>query len=70
MIPMDLSKHQALDADPRAVQQINFTANLDRAENTTMFFIIKEAKETSGLFIRNRESFVNTKCSLIFISIK
>ena len=46
MIPMDLSKHQALDADPRAVQQINFTANLDRAENTTMFFIIEEAKET------------------------
>ena len=46
MIPMDLSKHQALDADPRAVQQINFTANWDRAENTTMFFINEEAKET------------------------
>ena len=33
MIAMDLSKQQALDADPRAIQQINFTANLDRVEN-------------------------------------
>ena len=45
-IVVDLSKQQALDADPRAIQQINFTANLDRAGNTTMFFIIEEAKET------------------------
>ena len=44
MIAIDLSRKQALDADPRAIQQINFTANLDRAENTTMFFIIEEAK--------------------------
>ena len=46
MIAIDLSKQQALDADPRAIQQINFTANLDRDGNTTMFFIIEEAKET------------------------
>ena len=46
MIAIDLSKQQALDADLRAIQQINFTANLDRAGNTTMFFIIEEAKET------------------------
>ena len=46
MIAIDLRKQQALDADPRAVQQINFTANLDREENTTIFFIIEEAKET------------------------
>ena len=46
MIVVDLSKQQALDADPKAIQQINFTANLDRAGNTTMFFIIEEAKET------------------------
>ena len=31
MSAIDLSKQQALDADPRAIQQINFTANLDRA---------------------------------------
>ena len=46
MIAVDLSKQQALDADPRAIQQINFTANLDRAGNTRVYFILKEAKET------------------------
>ena len=46
MIAIDLSKQQALDDDPRAIQQINFTANFDRAGNTTMFFIIEEVKET------------------------
>ena len=30
MIAMDLSKQQALDADPRAIQQTNFTANINR----------------------------------------
>ena len=45
MIAIDLSRQQGLDADPRAIQQINFTSNLDRAGNTTMFFIIEEAKE-------------------------
>ena len=47
MVAIDLSKQQALYADPKAIQQINFTANLNCAENTTMFFIIEEAKETS-----------------------
>ena len=46
MIAIDLSKQQALDADPRAIQQINFTVNVDRAGNATMFYIIEEAKET------------------------
>ena len=46
MIAIDLSKQQALDSYPRAIQQINFTANLDRAGNTTMFFIVEETKET------------------------
>ena len=32
MIAVDLSKQQILNSgDPRAIQQINFTANLDRA---------------------------------------
>ena len=46
MIAIDLSKLQVFDAGPKAIQQINFTANLDRAGNTTMFFITEEAKET------------------------
>ena len=45
MIAIDLSKQEALDADPEAIQQFNFTANLDRAGNTRIFFIIEEAKE-------------------------
>ena len=46
MIAIDLSKQKALDADPRAIQQINFNANLNRVGNATMFFIIEGAKET------------------------
>ena len=46
MIAVDLSEQQALDADPRAIQQINFTANLDRPGNTRVYFILEEAKET------------------------
>ena len=44
MIAIDLSKQE--DADPRAIQQINFTANLDRAGNTRIYFILEEAKGT------------------------
>ena len=47
MIAINLSKQQALDADPIAIQQIDFPANLDRAWNTIiMFFIIEQSKET------------------------
>ena len=46
MIVVDLSKQQALDADPRAKQQINFMANLHTAGNTRIYFILEEAKET------------------------
>ena len=44
MIAIDLSKQQGLDADPKAIQQSNFAANLDR-NRSTAFFIIEEAKE-------------------------
>ena len=46
MIAIDLSKQQVLDAGPKAIQQINFTANLDRVGNTRFYFILEEAKET------------------------
>ena len=39
MIAIDLSKEQALDTDLRAIEQTNFTGNMDRAGNTTIFFI-------------------------------
>ena len=46
MIAVDLSKQKVLDVDPKAIQQINFTANLERARNTRFYFILEEAKET------------------------
>ena len=52
MIPVDLSKQQALDAYHRANQQINFTANLDRAVNTRIYFILEEAKATKLDFLQ------------------
>ena len=45
MIAVDLSKQQALDANPKANQQINFTASSDRAANTRIYFILEESKE-------------------------
>ena len=42
----NLSKQDVLDADSRAIQQINFTANLDRDGNTRIFSILEEAKKT------------------------
>ena len=41
MIAVDLSKQSALDVDPRAIQQIIFTANFDRAGNTRIYFILE-----------------------------
>ena len=45
MTAVDLSKQQAVDADRKAIQQTNFTANLEKAENTKIYFILEEAKE-------------------------
>ena len=45
MIAIDLNKQQALDADPKAMQQINFTGNLSGNNNILMFLIIEETKE-------------------------
>ena len=45
MIAVDLRTQQALDADPSTNQQINFTANLDRAGNAGIYFIHEEVNE-------------------------
>ena len=60
MIAIDSSKQESLDADPKAIQEINFTANLDRDGNTTMFFIIEKAKETILDFSQGIVKVVNT----------
>ena len=42
MIEIHLIQQQALDSDPRAIQQINFSGSLEI--NAVIFFIIEEAK--------------------------
>ena len=70
MIAVDLSKQQALDADPRAIQQINFSANLDRAGNTRVYFNIEEAKETildfSQVTVKVLYKYYRIYCKIIF----
>ena len=46
MIATYSRKQQALDIDPRAIQQISFNASIEWDGNTTIFFIIEETKET------------------------
>ena len=45
MMAIDLSKQKGFDTDLKTIQQINCTGNLDPPGNTTMFFILKEAKK-------------------------
>ena len=54
MMAVDLSKQQSLDVDPKAIQQVSFIGNITREENTntTMVFIIEEAKETILDFLK------------------
>ena len=62
MIAINLSNQQARDADPRAIQQINFTSNLDRAGDTPCFLLLKMLKSKRNclrLFARKFKSFVN-----------
>ena len=60
----NLSKQQAFDVDPKAMQQINFTGNIDWAGNATMFFIIEEAKGAT-IFDFHKEVWEYCKFSLI-----
>ena len=69
---VDLSKKQVLGANPKAIQQINFTAKLDKAGNTRIYFI-----DYLRNFTRNCKTFVNaipfsatSLNNLTFISIK
>ena len=40
---MELGKQQNIDADPKAIQQINFTGTIEK--DTSILSIIEEAKE-------------------------
>ena len=47
MVAIDLSKQQALYADPKAIQRVNFTENLNQAVNTVMLFIIEVTQDNT-----------------------
>ena len=46
MIAIDLSKQQELDANPKAIQRINFTRNLSGNNNKLIFFTVEEVNKT------------------------
>ena len=50
LIPVDLCKQQALNADPKAVQQINFAANLEMQEIEESFSFLRKQKKLSQTF--------------------
>ena len=58
LITADLSKQKALDADPKAIQQIIFTGQVDN-EALTVFYILEKSKETMLEFF-NSKSFITT----------
>ena len=66
MIAIDLSKQQVLDADPRAIQQINFTANLVTAGNTTMSLLLKKQKKLFWTFQKDSQKFCKCKVQFSF----
>ena len=45
MIAIDLSKQQVLDADPKAIQQINFPGNLNQIDGATTLSLLKKQKK-------------------------
>ena len=46
MIAIDLSKQETLHVDPKAIQEINITGNLNGVNNRIIFLIIEELKQT------------------------
>ena len=52
MIVIDLRKQEAIDADPKAIQLVNFIGNINRIGCAAIFFIIEGAKETVLDFIQ------------------
>ena len=61
MIAIDLSKQNALDADSKAIQNINFTENLDQAGDTAISFILEKFKET--ILDISEKKIIGSKCT-------
>ena len=59
IIAIDLIKQQASIGDPKAIQQIDFTGNLEQDNGAIMFVIIEEAKEAIRFFTSNCKGIAN-----------
>ena len=59
MIAIDINQKQALDADPKAMHQTNFTGKLDRPENATILYFV--------FFSKSHESITNLFCFHIIL---
>ena len=55
LIAVDLSKQKALDADPKAIQQIIFTGKV--TENVLIYYILEQSKETKLEFPKGATKF-------------
>ena len=53
MTEIDLSKQQALEADPKAIQQIDLTGNLDWGAGINVFYYWRSEKKSFRFFTRN-----------------
>ena len=62
MIAIDLSKQQALDPYPRAIQQISFTGNVG-CPGDTIETEKRSNKNCIEILTRNCKSFVNLFCN-------
>ena len=61
LIEADLSKQKALDADPKAIQQIIFTGKIKAAADNTrviIYYILEQSKETILQLSKGTISFV------------
>ena len=59
LVAVDLSKQKELDADPRAIQQIEFKYIL--GTNSTIYWVLEESKETILEFYKRLLKYIKTK---------
>ena len=67
LIATDLSKQKAFDADPKAIEKINFTGDLDRGNN--VFHYWRSKRNHFRFFTKNCESIVNVFHTFILLYI-
>ena len=66
MKAVDVSKHEVLDADQKAIQQFSFTRNVDRTGNTTFFLLLNKQKKSFAVFHKDLCKY----CELILLCYK